>query len=343
MLDLKLFLSIQIDNLFYLYKMALYGGADVFELMKKMDIKDALNLGLTNKKAREITRGDRFWIFFLNRDYPYFRNMGEPSLEYAYRAIYADRRLDEYVMRPAHVFYDLRYLQNLIIFRCQNLGLISLEGCPPCEELYCSGNLLKDLKGCPGNVKKLRCSSNKLETLEGCPDSVEELDCYNNELTSLIGCGKNVENLMSNNNKLKSLKGCPDSVEILRCSSNKLKSLEGCGKNVKELSCSDNQLTSLVGCTSNIIEIYCGWNNLTSLEGCPTGVKTLNIGDSSITSLIDCPKSLIHLTCSDNRITSLDVYLPNIRRVTFINNPLIPPWNNMEEKEVIRLMRLRRW
>ena len=186
--------------------MTSYGGADLFEYMKHMTIKEALNLGLINKEAYSIIRSEKFWRFFVNRDYPYFVLDKDENPESAYRKIY-DNRNDKYVtMRSGEIFEQFRYHQNIIEFNCFDNRLKSLVGCPPgVKTLHCSDNRLTSLVGCPASVRDLNCSGNQLSSLDGCPVNVHVLNCHNNRLTSLDGCPESVNRLYCSDNSLQTL------------------------------------------------------------------------------------------------------------------------------------------
>ena len=183
--------------------MALYGGADPFELIKHMTIKEALNFGLTNKEIYNLTKTDKFWRFFLKKDYPYFILQDE-NPEEAYREIYSNRNVKIMIMYniPKQKFEDFKYYQNLDSFTCKTHDLTSLRGCPPCKLLDCSNNQLESLQGCPSNVVDLHCYDNQLKSLEGCPESVVNLICFNNKLTSLPDLPPTLYELICYNNPL---------------------------------------------------------------------------------------------------------------------------------------------
>jgi len=185
--------------------MTSYGGADLFEYMKHMTIKEALNLGLINKEAYSIVRSEKFWRFFLGRDYPYFVLDKDENPESAYRKIYDNRDVEEVINDIPDYFVKYKYHQNIHTLHCYGSQLTSLKGCPPCEDLYCYENELTSLDGCPEGVKKLDCSDNRLTSLVGCPSSVIELNCSDNQLTSLDGCPLNIEELNCDHNQLRTL------------------------------------------------------------------------------------------------------------------------------------------
>jgi len=205
--------------------MALYGGADPFELIKHMTIREALNFGLVNKEVYNLTKTEKFWLFFLNRDYPYFVIDGDENPESSYRKIYDNRKAKKITMKSGETFKQFRYHQNINSFDCSNNELKSLIGCPPCKILYCFNNLLTSLVGCPVSIKKIDCRHNRLISLIGCPPKVDELDCTRNRLTSLDGCSQKIKRLGLSHNLLTSLKGCSASVEILGCSNNQFQTL----------------------------------------------------------------------------------------------------------------------
>lgn len=54
----------------------------------------------------------------------------------------------------------------------------SLEYCPPCDILIISSTRIKNLFGCPEDVKIIRCGhSCFIESLAGCPKSVKIIEC----------------------------------------------------------------------------------------------------------------------------------------------------------------------
>ena len=63
--------------------------------------------------------------------------------------------------------------------------LISLSGCPRCDELDCSCNHIATLEGCPASVHSLNCSYNLLPNLTGVPTNLAYLDCSHNKLQYL--------------------------------------------------------------------------------------------------------------------------------------------------------------
>ena len=70
-------------------------------------------------------------------------------------------------------------------FDVSRKGLTTLKGIefPPDNTiLYCYGNQLTTLEGCPSNVTTFSCYGNQLTTLEGCPPNVTTLYCYGNPL-----------------------------------------------------------------------------------------------------------------------------------------------------------------
>jgi hypothetical protein len=203
--------------------MVLYGGADPFELIKHMTLRQALDFGLVNKEVYEIIKSDRFWRYFIKRDYPYFVLMKDENPQVAYRKIYNNKDKINIMFKYGEKFSSYRYYQNIQRLYLNNKGLKSLVGCPPCIILNCNNNQLEDLKGCPENVIDLHCNDNYLTSLEYCPDSVVKLLFSHNRLTTLYGCGKNVE--------------------ILHCNVNKLISLDGCSKKVTSLLCTNNSIT----------------------------------------------------------------------------------------------------
>ena len=279
--------------------MATYEDVDIFDVMKHMDIRDAIKLSLTDRRAYLISQTDMFWRFFLKRDYPLFVIDKDENLQSAYRKIDANRNVKEVTMKPGETFEQFKYHQNIDTFICKNIELKSLVGCPPCRILNCNRNRLTSLVGCPPNVKELDCDSNLLTSLVGCPPNLEKLFCDNNRLTSFVGC--------------------PPSVRILYFNDNRLTSFIGCPANIKKLYCSSNQLISLNGCPQDLEELYCDDNQLTSLVGCPESVKIL--------------------FCFDNQLQTLDIYLPQIRDIDYENNPLIHPWDQYLRQKIIDIMR----
>ena len=224
--------------------MALYGGADPFELIKHMTIREALNFGLVNKEVYNLTKTEKFWLFFLNRDYPYFVIDGDENPESSYRKIYDNRKAKKITMKSGETFKQFRYHQNINSFDCSNNELKSLIGCPPCKILYCFNNQLTSLVGCPP-CKILECSDNRLISLVGCPASIKKLGCRRNRLTSLIGCPPEVDDVDFTRNRLTSLDGCSQKIKRLGLSYNQLTSLKGCSVSVEILSFHENLLQTL--------------------------------------------------------------------------------------------------
>ena len=227
--------------------MATYEDVDIFDVMKHMDIRDAIKLSLTDRRAYLISQTDMFWRFFLKRDYPYFVIGKDENLQSAYRKIYSNKDMKKVTMKSGETFEKFRYHQNIDSFDCSDIELTSLVGCPL-------------------NVKELYCYDNQLTSLIGCPATVKTLYCHNNRLTSLVGCPKIVGVLNCSDNRLTSLVGCPASSKKLYCSSNQLISLNGCPQDLKELYCDDNQLTSLVGCPESVKILFCFDNQLQTLD-----------------------------------------------------------------------------
>jgi len=298
--------------------MATYEDVDIFDVMKHMDIRDAIKLSLTDRRAYLISQTDMFWRFFLKRDYPLFVIDKDENLQSAYRKIYSNKDVKKIDMKSGETFEQFRYHQNLNSFYCDNDQLTSLVGCPPCRILGCSNNRLASLVGCPSNVRILHCANNRLTSLVGCPESIKILDCSNNGLTSLVGCPASVENLYCHDNQLTSLFGC-STCKILHCDNNQLTSLIGCPASVENLNCSNNRLTSLVGCPESVKILDCGSNILTSLDGCPVSVEKL--------------------WCNHDFLQTLHIYLPRIWNITYHNNPLIPPWNEYSKEQIMDIMR----
>ena len=240
--------------------MTSYGGANLFEYMKHMTIKEALNLGLINKEAYAIIRSEKFWRFFLDRDYPYFILDKDENPESAYRMIYSNKDVKYVDMELGETFEQIKYYQN---------------------------------------IHTLNCPVNELTSLIGCPENIKVLNCNNNGLTSLVGCPPNLE----------------------------------------QLYCRNNRLISLVGFPLNLEQLYCDGNQLTSLVGCPGSVKILNCSDNRLKSLVGCPSSVKELYCSNNKLQTLDIYLPQINIIIYYHNPLVSPWNEYTEEEIMDMMR----
>ena len=139
-------------------------------------------------------------------------------------------------------------------------------------DLYCSGNNLDSLQGCPSIINgDFSCDSNRLTSLEFAPQYVsgaysidrnsitslegipkfifKEFDCSLNALSNLTGGPVWVSgNYNTGNNSLTSLVGAPDAVGNFYCANNRLSNFEGLPtKIVGQLNMSGNKITSLQG------------------------------------------------------------------------------------------------
>lgn len=119
---------------------------------------------------------------------------------------------------------DGRFKEGIIpkivkgVFRCNGLGLTTLEGGPEYVGTY------------------FNCENNNLTSLEFSPVVDGNFNCSNNKIINLeyVKEGK-VKNFYCKDNQITSLKGMPEKIDgTFHCHNNKLTSLEHCAKYVKE-------------------------------------------------------------------------------------------------------------
>ncbi len=204
--------------------------------------------------------------------------------------------------------------------------------------LYLTGQSLKEIPKCVGNLENLeflRFSFNQLTSLPESIDNLQNLEwlyLYDNELTSFpesISNIKSLERIFFQNNKLTSLPESIDNLQnlvFLRVDGNQLTSLpESFGnlENLETLTLNDNQLTSLPE----------GFGNLKSLI-------SLILDDNRLSSLpesIGNLKSLTNLSLRNNQLSSLPESLKNlIPTLKSINLE----GNNFSEEEKAKVAKL---
>jgi hypothetical protein len=121
------------------------------------------------------------------------------------------------------------------IVECEDNQLTSLGSTGTFIKVKCANNQLTSLDF-PSiqSTEYLYCHGNKISSLKGCPDSLIELDCSHNQLTNLAYCPKNLRSLYCSYNNLTSLKGCPEHLTgDLYCQGNNLQTLEGFPKSIQ--------------------------------------------------------------------------------------------------------------
>jgi len=180
--------------------------------------------------------------------------------------------------------------------------------------LYLTGQSLKEIPNCVGNLENLeflRFSFNQLTSLPesiGNLQNLEWLYLYNNELTIFPESISNItslERIFFQNNELTSLPESIDKLQdlvFLRVDGNQLGSLpESFGnlKSLETLSLNDNQLSSLpesFGNLESVISLILDDNQLSSL---PESIGNL--------------KSLTYLSLKNNQLSSLPESIKNLR------------------------------
>lgn len=97
---------------------------------------------------------------------------------------------------------DLLLMKELYIADRNLVTLVGIDFPLYVEILWCNGNQLTSLHGCPSTVRILYCNDNQLTSLDGCPPNVQKLYCNFNRLTSLRDCPSSIKKLYCNNNPL---------------------------------------------------------------------------------------------------------------------------------------------
>lgn len=190
------------------------------------------------------------------------------------------------------------------ILIAENIGLISLDGCPD-------------------HIVELRLSHNKLTSFYGFPSKVKRIDMTHNLFTNLIGCPSNVTHLRVSNNPLKSLIGCPSNLISLECSYTHIKNFQGINFSIKSIVACFTFLEDCSELPNNMDKLYVSYNNIRTCHNIPN-VKYLDLSCNLITSLNGLPLLGIEELCvSNNFIDMININKKSsIKKLRICNNPI---------------------